>query len=55
MFPRSGINSDKVVIKGAKQCVDGAIQAINEVIEDLVRMILLNDCWMFEIGSSSYN
>jgi predicted PilT family ATPase len=34
-FPRSGTNSDKVVLKGAKQCIDGARTRILEVVEDL--------------------
>ena len=35
-FPRSGANSDKVVLKGARQCIDGARARIKEVTEDLV-------------------
>ena len=35
-FPRSGTNSDKVMLKGAKQCIDGAKARILEVVEDLV-------------------
>ncbi|CAI8009636.1 Vigilin [Geodia barretti] len=34
-FPRSGTNSDKVMLKGAKQCIDGARTRILEVVEDL--------------------
>ena len=36
-FPRSGVKSDKVVIKGAKECVDGAKRRILEIVADLVR------------------
>ena len=35
-FPRSGSNSDKVVLKGAKQCIEGAKARFKEIIEDLV-------------------
>lgn len=36
-FPRSGVNSDKVVIKGPKDCVEAAKKKILEIVEDLVR------------------
>ena len=35
-FPRSGVKSDKVVLKGAKDCVDGAKKRILEIVTDLV-------------------
>jgi len=35
-FPRSGSNSSKVTLKGARQCVEAAKARIKEVIEDLV-------------------
>ena len=35
-FPRSGTNSDKVVLKGAPKCIEGAKSHIQEIIEDLV-------------------
>ena len=35
-FPRAGSNSSKVLLKGAKQCVEGARIAIREVVDDLV-------------------
>lgn len=35
-FPRSGVNSDRVVIKGAKECVEAAKKKILEIVEDLV-------------------
>lgn len=35
-FPRSGASSDKVVLKGAPQCIEGAKARIQEIIEDLV-------------------
>ncbi|XP_055863477.1 vigilin-like [Biomphalaria glabrata] len=34
-FPRSGVNSDRVVIKGAKECVEAAKKKILEIVEDL--------------------
>ncbi|XP_059138756.1 vigilin-like [Physella acuta] len=34
-FPRSGVNSDKVVIKGPKDCVEAAKKKILEIVEDL--------------------
>ena len=38
-FPRSGSNSDKVVLKGARQCIDGAKARFKEIIEDLVCLV----------------
>lgn len=35
-FPRSGTQSDKVTLKGAKECVEAARKRIQEIIEDLV-------------------
>lgn len=35
-FPWSGVKSDKVVIKGSKDCVEGAKRRIQEIVEDLV-------------------
>uniref|UniRef100_A0A087WP83 Vigilin n=1 Tax=Mus musculus TaxID=10090 RepID=A0A087WP83_MOUSE len=34
-FPRSGTQSDKVTLKGAKDCVEAAKKRIQEIIEDL--------------------
>lgn len=34
-FPRSGVKSDKVVIKGSKDCVEGAKRRIQEIVSDL--------------------
>uniref|UniRef100_A0A8C9QRC4 Vigilin n=1 Tax=Spermophilus dauricus TaxID=99837 RepID=A0A8C9QRC4_SPEDA len=34
-FPRSGTQSDKVTLKGAKECVEAAKKRIQEIIEDL--------------------
>jgi predicted PilT family ATPase len=34
-FPRSGVKSSKVTLKGAKECVEGAKKRIQEIVEDL--------------------
>ncbi|KAK3104810.1 hypothetical protein FSP39_010756 [Pinctada imbricata] len=34
-FPRSGVKSDKVTIKGSKDCVEGAKKRIQEIVDDL--------------------
>ncbi|CAK1581897.1 unnamed protein product [Parnassius mnemosyne] len=34
-FPRQGVNSDRVVLKGPKECIEAAKARINEIIEDL--------------------
>ncbi len=36
-FPRNGSTSERVAIKGAKDCVEGAKQRILDIVEDLVR------------------
>lgn len=38
-FPRSGIDSDRVVLKGSRECIVAAKQRISEVIADLESMI----------------
>lgn len=38
-FPRTGANSQRVTLKGAKDCVEAAKKRIQEIIEDLVRGI----------------
>lgn len=35
-FPRTGSSSQKVTLKGAKDCVEAAKKRIQEIIEDLV-------------------
>lgn len=35
-FPRTGANSQRVALKGAKDCVEAAKKRIQEIIEDLV-------------------
>lgn len=34
-FPRQGVNSDRVVLKGPKDCIEAAKIRIAEIIEDL--------------------
>lgn len=36
-FPRTGSQSDKVTLKGAKDCVEAAKKRMLEIVEDLVR------------------
>lgn len=43
-FPRTGSQSEKVIIKGANECVEAAKKRIQEIIEDLVssqRLVLI--------------
>uniref|UniRef100_A0A8C2SZY6 Vigilin n=1 Tax=Coturnix japonica TaxID=93934 RepID=A0A8C2SZY6_COTJA len=40
-FPRSGTQSDKVTLKGAKDCVEAAKKRIQEIIEDLVSQVTI--------------
>lgn len=35
-FPRTGSQSEKVIIKGAKECVEATKKRMQEIIEDLV-------------------
>ncbi|CAG0913810.1 unnamed protein product [Notodromas monacha] len=41
-FPRSGDDSDRVVIKGAKNCVDGAKARILDIVSDLEQMVTID-------------
>lgn len=38
-FPRPGVSSDRVVLKGAKECIEVAKQRILEIVEDLVILL----------------
>lgn len=40
-FPRSGVQSDKVVLKGAKDCIDAAKARIQEIISNLESMVTI--------------
>ncbi|XP_060078333.1 vigilin-like [Ylistrum balloti] len=42
-FPRSGVKSDRVVIKGSKDCVEGAKKRIQEIVSDLDSQVTM-DC-----------
>lgn len=48
-FPRIGVKSDKVVLKGARNCIEGAQQRIVEVVNELVGgfLIILVDLFSF--------
>lgn len=35
-FPRTGAQSEKVTLKGAKECVEAAKKRMQEIVEDLV-------------------
>ena len=39
-FPRSGTQSDKVTLKGAADCVEGAKKRILDIVEDLVSRLI---------------
>ena len=41
-FPRSGVKSSKVTLKGAKDCVEGAKNRITEIVADLVSWLKLD-------------
>ncbi|XP_029472979.1 vigilin [Rhinatrema bivittatum] len=40
-FPRTGTQSDKVILKGAKDCVEAAKKRIQEIIEDLEAQVTI--------------
>lgn len=40
-FPRSGVDSDRVVLKGAKECIEAAKQKITETITNLESMVTI--------------
>merc|ERR1719494_573428 len=42
-FPRNGVASDKVSLKGAKNCIEGAMTRIAEIVQDLDEMVTV-DC-----------
>jgi len=42
-FPRNGVASDKVNLKGARDCIDGAKARMEEIVKDLEDMITM-DC-----------
>ncbi|XP_055529153.1 vigilin isoform X1 [Wyeomyia smithii] len=40
-FPRSGIDSDRVTLKGAKDCIEAAKSRILEIVDELVQMVTI--------------
>lgn len=42
-FPRPNVQSDTVVLKGAKDCIEAAKQRIQEIVADLESMVTI-DC-----------
>ncbi|CAH1154251.1 unnamed protein product [Phaedon cochleariae] len=40
-FPRSGVDSDRVVLKGARECIEAAKARIGEIVEDLESMVTI--------------
>jgi len=43
-FPRAASKSEKVVLKGSKDCVDLAIKRIEDIVTDLVGVLrIIND------------
>lgn len=47
-FPRTGSQSEKVIIKGAKECVEAAKKRMQEIIEDLVSRCALFFSFVFQ-------
>lgn len=45
-FPRTGSQSEKVTLKGAKECVEAAKKRMQEIVDDLVskRAVLQSKC-----------
>lgn len=37
-FPRTNVDSDRVVLKGAKECIEAAKLRIQEIVRELVRV-----------------
>merc|ERR1712098_918144 len=42
-FPRAGVESDKVTLKGSKNCIQAAIDRIQEIVKDLEDQVTI-DC-----------
>lgn len=50
-FPRSGVQSDRVVLKGAQECIAAAKQRIVDIVKELVRCIAFYSsrlCWILQ-------
>lgn len=46
-FPRTGSQSDKVTLKGAKECVEAAKKRMQEIVSDLVSQSTSVNSWFF--------
>lgn len=46
-FPRTGSQSEKVTLKGAKECVEAAKKRMLEIVDDLVSRFFLFCCFSF--------
>merc|ERR1740131_712592 len=42
-FPRNGVDSDRVNLKGAKNCIEAAMARISEIVQDLEELVTI-DC-----------
>ncbi|XP_011297299.1 vigilin [Fopius arisanus] len=38
-FPRAGVESDRVILKGAKECIEAAKQRMKEIVQELESMV----------------
>ena len=54
-FPRSGVKSNKVVLKGAKDCVEGAKKRIADIVADLVSHVYIQTYRVKTLGSDSFD
>lgn len=41
-FPRAGVDSDRVILKGSHECIEAAKQRMREIVQDLVSMLRIN-------------
>lgn len=40
-FPRQGVTSERVMLKGPKECIEAAKQRITEIVEDLEAKVII--------------
>jgi len=40
-FPRAGIDSDRVILKGSHECIEAAKQRMREIVQELVNRLLI--------------
>lgn len=43
-FPRAGVDSDRVILKGSHECIEAAKQRMREIVQDLVSTLRTNRC-----------